>query len=72
MGDDLVQHSKVDNGQKSGVYFPVLPVAFAEDHAHVNVLEIKNTDSKVCTENTGQENEVPLDVLEHEDNANHV
>ena len=52
--------------------FQILPVSFAENHTHMDVLEIQNTDCKVCTKYAGQEDDIPLDVFEHEDYANHV
>ena len=73
MGDDLVQHSElIDDKQDMTKYDNNLPVALAEHHAQVDVLEIQNTDSEVGAENTGEEDEVPLDIFKHEDDTNHV
>ena len=50
----------------------LLPVALTENHAHVDVLEIKNADSKISAENTRKKYAVPLNIFKHEDYSSHM
>ena len=73
MGDDLVQHSEIiDDEQDIPTLLNIPPVALAEHHAEVDVLKVQNTDGEVGAEDTGEEDEVPLDIFKHEDDTNHV
>ena len=48
------------------------PESLAKNHAHVNVLQVKNSNGKVSAENADQEDDVSLDILEHEGDSNHL
>ena len=50
----------------------LLPVALTENHAHVDVLEIKNADSKISAENTRKKYAVPLNIFKHKDYSSHM
>ena len=48
------------------------PEPLAEDHSHVDVLEVEHSDGHVGAGDADQQDDVPLDVLEHEDHACHL
>lgn len=50
----------------------VVPESFTEHHTHMNVLQIKNHDGHVPTENTNQQDDVSLDILKHEGDTYHL
>ena len=48
------------------------PEPLAEDHGHVDVLEVQHRDGHVGTGDADQEDHVPGDVLKHEHHAGHL
>ena len=48
------------------------PKPLAENHAHVDVLEVEHGDGHVGTEDAHEEDAVSVDVLEHESDTNHL
>ena len=48
------------------------PKPLAENHAHVDVLEVEHGDGHVGTEDAHEEDAVSVDVLEHEGDTDHL